>query len=359
MNFRLSKYSIVNISCFFQLLLISMHIATSEILVYLLLLLFIPLNAFFIFYLNKINIKELVSILIFFLAALFFGMISPVGFNELFVSWLMAVYSVFFSILFLNKNSVNYMLVFILAFNFYIFYLAIKSNFDPAFGNEVFFNKSRNYVSATLSIFTIMYLILVRYFDQKINLLVLIILAINSFFLFGRSGIVVGFLLLLFGIYYKLGKKVFIFLSILSSIFLGVIFSYLSTQTNFGEGLDSPRTALKNEYLNYIFNDPYSLFFGANLNNCCTLIASYGFNPHNSFLMGHSIYGVGVIIFIIFSSCLVILSKRLDFLILYVVLILRYSLDSIGIFTYYDTVFFLLLYASYLNVLSRRGERVE
>lgn len=359
MNFQLSKYSFIGPSCFLQLILILMHIVTSNILIYYLLLCFIPINIFLVFFLKKINKKELAFILTFILFSLVFGIFSPASFNELFVSWFMLVYSISFSILFFNIKSINYILVFLFFLNLYVLYLAFINNFNPDFGNDIFVNKSRNYVSATLSIFSILYLTLVRYFNQKINLLVLTLLSINCFFLYGRSGIVVGLLLLLFGVYYKFGLRFFIFLSLVTSVFLGAIFYYISTQTNFGDGLDTPRYALAQEYFDYIANDSYSLFFGANLTNCCTLIASYGFNPHNSFLMGHSIYGLFVLIFLIISFFIVVISKRVDFLFLYLIIILRYYLDSIGIFTYFDVVLFLLLYACYMGRLNKEEVYVK
>ena len=91
------------------------------------------------------------------------------------------------------------------------------------------FDLPQAYLYFPFIIFSILYLTLVRYFNQKINLLVLTLLSINCFFLYGRSGIVVGLLLLLFGVYYKFGLRFFIFLSLVTSVFLGAIFYYIST----------------------------------------------------------------------------------------------------------------------------------
>ncbi|MFL4225859.1 O171 family O-antigen polymerase, partial [Escherichia coli] len=73
--------------------------------------------------------------------------------------------------------------------------------------NELFWQSSRNIVSAILLLTTIFFLA-VNYIEQKkIYLSVLFINMISSILLYGRSGVVLSFIVLFIGIYLKFFKE--------------------------------------------------------------------------------------------------------------------------------------------------------
>lgn len=347
MSFYIDNKFLSNILVFFQLLLILLHLITSDLIFYVGLFVFMPLNVLYLFGRLKIDVKDLFYFLIFTFIFLIFGLIGPSSINEIFVSWLMLVFSAIFSFIIIEKINIKVLVCFLYFINLYVLFVGYQNEFDPLFGNDIFFNKSRNYVSATISLFTLLYLTLVRYYNVKIDSILLILLFLNCIFLYGRSGIVVGFLILVLGLYYRYGVKFTILLTLISSIFLGLIYDFILSATNFTEGLDTPRNLLRDEYLNAISLSGYNFIFGADIRYCCNTIAFYGFNPHNSFILSHSIYGLSSILFIFFSSFLVFITRRLDFFIIYIILLLRYLLDSIGLFTYFDVVLFVLLILCY------------
>lgn len=346
-NFYIDKKILSNILVFFQFSLIVLHIITSDLIYYIGLVFFIPLNIIYLFDNLKITIKQIFYFLFFIFIFLVFGLIGHTGLNELFVSWFMLVLSITLSLIVFEKSNIKIVICFLYFLNLYVLFVGYQNEFDPLFGNDIFLNKSRNYVSATIALFTLLYLTLARYYNKKIDPFLLILLLVNCIFLYGRSGIVVGFFILLLGLYYRFGKTFTILMSLAALIFLGLIYEFILSATNFSEGLDTPRTLLREEYLNSIFISSYDFVFGADIQHCCNTIAFYGFNPHNSFILAHSIYGLSSVLFVILASLLVFLSKRVDFIFIYIILLLRYSLDSIGIFTYYDIVLFVVLIACY------------
>lgn len=292
--------------------------------------------------------KDLVVFGFLALSLLIFGLLGPSSFDNLLVSWLMGFNVFFLSILMFDKSIIKYISSILFLSNIFVLFLAFKNGFNLDFGNNIIQGKSRNYVSGTLIIFTIYYLTLCRVFSEKISLVLLFLLFLNSIFLYGRSGIAISLMLLIFSLYYRLGKVIFSIISASIILFIGGIYAYVVSETNFAHGLDTPRSALSAEYLYATLRSDYGIFFGMDLTKCCSLIASYDFNPHNSFIKGHSIYGVMSFFIVILITVLVTLTKRLDILFLLLVLYLRYYLDVMGIFTYYDIVLFTILYFSIL-----------
>ncbi|HCQ9869379.1 TPA: hypothetical protein OMQ57_000075 [Acinetobacter baumannii] len=350
---RLKKQFLLDIYCFIQLIAIFAHIITSHLFVYIFLCGFLLSNLLLVIYFKKITTNALIMLLGTTLLLLFSGLIGPAPLNQLFVSWLMGFNILFLSMLMLSRTTIKYVYWCLLAANLYVLYTAFSNSFNPEFGNEILFNKSRNYVSGTLAIFTVYYLTLCRVFDEKISLILLALLLLNSIFLYGRSGIAVSFLILIFGLYYRLGRVAFSFLSILGLTSLGVVLNFLLTETNFSEGLDTPRSALFEEYIDHISVSNYNTFFGIDLNTCCSLIAAYGNNPHNSFLMGHAVYGILSLIVLAVMVLLIIASRRLDMVLLCLFVLIRYSLDTMGVFNYYDLALFTIFYFCLLTVQNR------
>lgn len=354
---KLKQQSLLNIYCVIQLLAIIAHIATSDLRIYLFLCCFFIFNIALVIQLRKITTLNLVIVGFSFLLLMLSGLIGPVELNALFVSWIMAFNVFFLSILMLNRGMIKYIYILLLLANILFIYFSSLNDFNPEFGNELLENKSRNYVSGTLAIFTLYYLTLCRIFEEKISIILLVLLVVSSLLLYGRSGIAISFMILLFGLYYRLGRVLFSILSIVLLSSLGIILTFLLKETNFSEGLDTPRNSLFSEYVNAALNDAYSFFFGVDIAKCCSIIVSYGSNPHNSFLMGHSIYGIISTIIAFVMVVVIIASKRMDIILLLLFLLIRYSLDTMGIFGYYDICLFTLFYFSLL-VIQKKGFKI-
>ena len=330
--------------CFCQLVLIGLHIYSSNLFIFLLMCAFIPLN--FLCLKGDLNFKLAIFS---FVICVLLGMAGILGYAELntVATGILAGFNtLLLSINSCRKSFIKYSLIFLYGFNLIILYLAFKNNFDPLFGNEIFFNKSRNYVSGTLALFSIYYLALCKRFEVQISLLVLLILLLNSILLYDRSGVLVAFLILLYGIYQKFGRIIFLGTLSIGIIFFSMIFLILQDFTNFSEGLDTPRTLLLTEYLSSLGKN-YYLIFGADLKNCCGVIQYYGYNPHNSFLMSHSIFGIVTIVPISIILWSILSSRQSAMIFLCLIILIRFWLDSMGLYTYYDLALYTIFYCCY------------
>ena len=348
MNLLISKKNLTSFFCLLQILLTITFVITGNGFFLKAFSLFLPLNILFIFLIKKVNYNEL---LLFFICVFFliiFGMLSPIGLAIWLPSLIIGI-NVFLIALIFNDNlafkTISYLLLF---FNFLILFKWYQSGYLSWFGDELLPGRSRNIVSAYLIIFQIYYFLLCEINSKKINSFLSFFTFVNCVLLFGRMGIALGFILLLFSVYRSYGKAFFIFLLSLGGVFFGAIYTYIFTQTNFERGLDNPRAALFREYFMGI--DEYELFFGRNISQCCSLITSYDGNPHNSFLLGHSQFGImhTIIFFIIFL--VVILSKRIELVFFMVLLYFRYSFDVIGMFSVFDIPIFLIFIQAYKSV---------
>lgn len=252
----------------------------------------------------------------------------------------------------------------------YIFYAVfcilciIYTGFDIEGLNEVLNAGSRNIVSAILLVLAIF--VSASYYaeNKKQPLFVFVVTFILCILLFGRTGITLSFLLLMIPFFYKLKNNIILFTSIFSLLSLVVIFnfdsivSFLTLNTSFQYGLESPRTALRAEYFSGILNSYNELFWGRNIDHCCQLAVSYDGNPHNSFILGHSRFGLLHTFIFLCVPFLLILKKQWFFLFLLLIIYIRYFFDKLGFFSPLDFVLFYLLILAFSKKSEMYMERV-
>src|SRR5699024_2891002 len=88
-----------------------------------------------------------------------------------------------------------------LAVNIIVIYIGYQNNFDIMFGNTILANSTRNVVSAYLIIMAVYYIFLCLKFNKNINLLLIIMLSFNCAVLYGRSGVALSIIILLYSLY--------------------------------------------------------------------------------------------------------------------------------------------------------------
>ncbi|SUA66508.1 hypothetical protein [Oligella urethralis] len=236
----------------------------------------------------------------------------------------------------------------------YLTYLFFSIGFedDEAY-NVVFEGSSRNYLSGILIFLAINVGISHEKSNEKQPLLVYIITFVCCYFLYGRSGILLSSALLLYAIYQR-NSKLLIFLFVFSlvyfftSSFFWELLEKIQTSSNFSRGFSSDRTLFLIEYLDRI--DFKSIILGRNFDECCQLIVEFERNPHNSFITGHSRYGILHTLMAILILIYILSSRNLTLIVLSLIVYGRYFLDQMGLFTYFDVVLFqLLLLVRYKN----------
>lgn len=224
--------------------------------------------------------------------------------------------------------------------------------------NELFWQSSRNIVSAILLLTTIFFLA-VNYIEQKkIYLSVLFINMISSILLYGRSGVVLSFIVLFIGIYLKFFKEeknvikiiLFLFFSILILVlilytgFTDNMVSAILSHTNLQSGFDTPRIQM---WYDYIVNFDYKiLLLGTNF-LFSPLITSFDGNPHNSFIMFQARFGIFAVLFLLSISYLYLklFQNSLLLSLLLGLIFVRMFFDTFYLFGYFDFIWvYMLIY---------------
>ena len=167
--------------------------------------------------------------------------------------------------------------------------------------NDLYEGLSRNHAGFAVIFWTVFLLFHLKITHNRFPILLPIIGLILSFFLFGRTSLIVSALLLLVVFFYKFyNPKVRI---AALSVFLGICYflwskfgADLITETNLDAGLDTPRWRLWRIYWENI--DFVNLFTGVDVTKL-PMYNKYGDNPHNSFIKFHSRVGIGSIVFIV------------------------------------------------------------
>ena len=216
--------------------------------------------------------------------------------------------------------------------------------------NDIYDGLSRNHAGFAVVFWTVFLLFHLKITYNRFPIVLPLIGLILSFFLFGRTSIVVSFLLLLVVFFFKFKNNRAIRL-IIASIFVGICFylwlefgKILNEETNFGEGLDTPRWKLWRIYWENI--DFVNLFTGIDVTNL-PMYGQYGDNPHNSFIKFHSRVGIGSIVFIVlyFVSVFKYLKER-NFYIFWLLILLtvRASFDSDILVGNFDFIFYIITF---------------
>ncbi|AWL29230.2 hypothetical protein DJ533_11960 [Acinetobacter defluvii] len=256
--------------------------------------------------------------------------------------------------LFTLRNSETFIKILFWCYTSLILYYFYAFGFsDPDLYNEVLKGSSRNYLSA---IFVILLALLALSFE-KIKKPTPLIYPLVTFIccvgLFGRSGIVFSLVMLIFIMArqknYKLIGVFFATIIVICIIKFNTIINFIELNTNFTNGLSSERSIFLTEYLTGIMHNNSDFFFGRKLSDCCSWIQSFQNNPHNSFIMGHLRYGIAHTLLSVGILIYIVLSRNLTLTLFGVVILSRFFVDQLGLFTPYDTVLFFLLFIIHSN----------
>nr|WP_174507015.1 hypothetical protein [Acinetobacter sp. Marseille-Q1620] len=290
--------------------------------------------------------------LLFFLTLIIFSILSTAEFNAAFFSLILVCLNTFLY----TQLSTSLFLTKALSFVFLIlsvivFYFAVKSGFDPDYGNNILGSASRNYVSAILIIYFIGYAALCVINKIHISIFLALFLVVNCITLYGRTGTIISLLLLFFVLYKKLNKYFFCFLVVVISFVFGVVYNYIVENTGFSGGLETPRTKMLAEYFTNMSSK--DIIFGRSFYECCSTIVAYGVNPHNSFLAGHHVFGIFHWITALSILLIIILSRCYSFAFLLLLIYLRYWYDVLGLFYLLDFPIFIMFFYAISNLSNR------
>lgn len=277
------------------------------------------------YYVNKFSLFFLFVIFFLFIYSLLIEnyKITRVFFNSFIFlsSWILAVH--ISSTQFLMKRIVTLLHYSYLLFCFTLLILAImKGMLFHQYLGIISVGFSYNYISGYLVLMLSLYCsYFVKLKDKiphgRINAIVVFLLCV---LLFGRSGIFLSLLLLLSVFVYNSNKTERMFFIIFSvSLFFFVFYFHeilfeFILQTKFSEGLESPRHSMIKEYFSLL--NVKTFLLGVNLFDMVT-IEPYDYNPHNSFLLFHSNFGVFGL-FLLYILLLLMFSQNNLWLIIFI-----------------------------------------
>lgn len=241
------------------------------------------------------------------------------------------------------------------AFIFVCFILSIiKKVHIYVFMNSLLVGFSYNYISGLLVLSLSVYFSYYAKFgkDVKYGSVFAFLSVIACALLYGRSGIIFSFML--FFIYFKgylnpsKGMR-FYFIMICCCLLLAYGTYNISLLTDavqnskFREGIQSPRFTMLHEYFNAL--NINALIMGVDITKLPT-VASFNFNPHNSFVNLHAMtgilcYGAIVLIFLKLFNLSFFNLNLLMYLSLY---LLRGAFDTIILPGVFDFIFLFLLF---------------
>jgi hypothetical protein len=234
-------------------------------------------------------------------------------------------------------------LITVLYISYHLFVLETNANF-------IYTGLSRNHAGFAVVFWTIFLLFHLKISYNYFPLIPAVYGILLSFFLFGRTSLIVSFIILLVVFYYKFKSHhkarmvaVFVFLGLCYFLWLQYG-SLLSTETNLGSGLDTPRWELWRIYLEHI--NFVNLFTGVDVTTL-PLYDQYSGNPHNSFLKFHSRVGIGCVVFIVlvFVSLYKYLKGKQYYIFwLLILLILRAFFDGDMLIGNFDFIFFIITF---------------
>lgn len=246
-----------------------------------------------------------------------------------------------------NKKMVIWMLISYAITVGFIAYNLFILNTDP---NYIYEGLSRNHAGFVVVFWTGFLLFYLKITYDYYLLIFPIFGLILSFFLFGRTSLIVSALLVVLVFFYKFKNNRIIQILALALLALGVYYLFinfgdkLTTETNLGEGLDTPRWELWRIYWQHI--NFVNLFTGVDVTTL-PMYDQFSGNPHNSFIKFHSRAGIGSIIFImlfIISIFKYITLKQYYILLLLLLLTLRASFDGDMFIGNFDFIFLIITF---------------
>ncbi|MEZ8985214.1 hypothetical protein OAI_11455 [Vibrio cyclitrophicus FF160] len=209
--------------------------------------------------------------------------------------------------------------ILLLLYSLWIFWnFSVYSNFDWAFfvkySNRITEAGSRNILGYFLTSLYLIYVYLSYVCNKKTSTTLSLLCIFCAFILFGRSTIITVAIVFLFDkILFDLLKSrlKIVLLFALFIVILGFSFeliNWLTNNTNFSEGVDSPRNQIVSEYLSEMTLQ--HLLLGS---DPCQypIIYMHSCNPHNSYLLLNINFGfLGLIIIALLSILSILLFKH-------------------------------------------------
>ncbi|HFS5870670.1 TPA: hypothetical protein ACH0TZ_001234 [Citrobacter werkmanii] len=219
---------------------------------------------------------------------------------------------------------------------------------------------SRNYISAYLIIFYIYYMYAAYINGRTVSLIYPIFIVVACIFLYGRSGIILSLLVFLVSLLQS-GSRVKIgFFIVCSLIGIAIFYNQIVSivlNSNLSHGVETERSGMLEQYF-FSIQTARDLLFGVDLFECCSLIRKFDGNPHNSFIMMHSRFGLFpfliIIGFYVFQIIKGILLKKIYLNLLLLIIFMRYFLDTIGFFGPVDFILFTIAISILRDQMPRR-----
>ena len=245
-----------------------------------------------------------------------------------------------------KKLTVWIVLSYIITIGFIAYHLFIL-NTNP---NFIYEGLSRNHAGFAVVLWTIFLLFHLKITYNLFPIVIPLIALILSFYLFGRSSIIVTFLLFLVVFFFKFKNNrairlIFVSVILVICYYLWLEFGeILNDETNIGKGLDTPRWKLWRTYWENI--DFVTLFTGVDVTKI-QMYDQYGGNPHNAFIKYHSRVGIGsiVFIFLVFVSIFKHLQNKQFYIFwLLILLIIRAFFDSDILIGNFDFIFYIIAF---------------
>jgi hypothetical protein len=216
--------------------------------------------------------------------------------------------------------------------------------------NFIYEDLSRNHAGFVIVFWTVFLLFYLKIIYNIFPLIFPLIGLVLSFYLYGRTSLIVSALLVILVVFYKYraNKKAQILLLMLFAVvgyYQYINFGeILAVRTNLGAGLDTPRWELWEIYFQHI--NFLNLFTGVDVNTLPRYDYFSG-NPHNSFLKFHSRIGVGSILFIftlLFSFYIYLRTKQYYIFTILFLLTLRALFDSDILIGSFDFIFLIIMF---------------
>ena len=229
----------------------------------------------------------------------------------------------------------------------YIAYKLFILNIEP---NYIYEGLSRNHAGFVVVFWTGFLLFYLKITYNRFPLIIPVFGLILSFFLFGRTSLIVSALLVLLVFFFKFKSNRAVQLFAVALLVVGCYYLFISfgdqltTETNLGKGLDTPRWELWRIYWEHI--NIVNLFTGVDV-TMLPLYDQYSGNPHNSFIKFHSRVGIGSLFFIIlfFVSIFKYINARQYYILgLLMLLTLRALFDGDIFIGNFDFIFLIITF---------------
>lgn len=246
-----------------------------------------------------------------------------------------------------NKKMTIWIVIAYLITIISISYKLFVLNLTP---NELYAGLSRNHAGFVVVFWTIFLLFHLKVSYNRILIILPLIGVLLSYFLIGRTSLIVSLLALFVVIFFKfknnrIVRVLMIFLVCFIGWYLWLKFkAIVLEETNLAEGLDTPRWKLWSIYFENI--NPVNLFTGIDVTKL-PMYDKFGGNPHNSFIKFHSRVGIGSIAFIclFFISIYTYLKRKNNYIFwLLILLTIRACFDSDILVGNFDFIFFIITF---------------